>query len=259
MSVLLLKLIGYFSMTYDHLGFFGGDTMLRVIGRLAFPIFCFLIAQGCRNTKNIWKYIARLGALALISEIPYNYFVSGKLLHPSGQNVIWTLLLGLICISLRRVWKEKCGKFYVGAYVVTVIAFCMAANLFTTDYNYFGVMTIVIFDLFPMQTNKEKLFGSLAFIGLYAYRFASYGLYLFFTLNLKIEPALFPMLGRFLLNNIGDWELIKITSIAALPLLWFYNGKKGTLGDKKMDKVLNYIFYLYYPVHILLIALLYRL
>lgn len=244
-------------MTYDHVGFFLGEKVFRALGRVSLPIFCFLIAQGFRNTRSVPKYACRLLALAVLSEIPYNYFVSGSLIHISGQNVIWTLLLGLLCIWVMRIWRERVPRFSVPLSALTVLVFCMAANFLITDYNYFGVLLIVIFDRFPMDTQRDKLFATLSFVGLIAWRFVSCGLYQVLIAH-GFDPMKVTMIGRFFLTEIGEWEMIKILAIAALPILYFYNGKKGSLGDARMDKWLSVVFHLYYPCHLLLIALIYR-
>lgn len=256
LSVLLLKLLAYLSMTYDHVGFFLGETVFRGIGRLALPIFCFLIAQGFRNTRSVPKYALRLLLFAVISEIPYNYFVSGSILHIAGQNIMWTLLLGLLCIWCGRLLREHLPRFYAPLYILTVLLFCTAANFFITDYTYFGVMLVVIFDLFPMITRKEKMLAALSFALLYGWRFASHGIYLALT-EKGVDLMAFTGFGRFFLSSISDWELIKLFALAALIPLFFYNGKKGTLGDKRMDRVLNHLFYWYYPAHMIILALIY--
>lgn len=257
MSALVLKLIAYVTMTYDHFGFFLGEKVFRGIGRVSLPIFCFLIAQGFRNARSVPKYACRLLALALLSEIPYNYFVSGSLIHIAGQNVVWTLLLGLLCIWVMQLLREHVPRYSAPLSVLTVLVCCMAANLLITDYNYFGVLLIVIFDRFPLETQRDKLFATLSFTGLIAWRFVSCGLYRV-LLTHGIDPMKVTAIGRFFLTEIGEWEMIKILAIAALPILCFYNGKKGSLGDARMDKWLSVLFYLYYPCHLLLIALIYR-
>ena len=258
MSALILKLLAYLSMTYDHVGFCLNEPVFRGIGRLAMPLFCYFIAQGMRNTRSLPRYILRLSVLAILAEIPFNLFISGSILHIAGQNVIWTLLIGLVCIALGRELREKKPRLYPWLYPVIILIGCMIANFFVTDYNYYGVLLVVIFDLFPMQTASERVWGTLAVVGLNGWRFVSYGLYLLMKQN-GVDPLAFTPLGRFFLTSVGDWELIKLLSLLALPLIWLYNGKKGSLGDKRMDKWLGHLMNLYYPLHLLVLALIYSM
>ena len=111
----VLKLIAVITMLIDHTGYVFyafpafreplftalGETVtiyfiLRKIGRLAFPIYCFLIGEGLIHTRNPIKYLLRLLIFAILSEIPFNLMVSGQLLCPEHQNVFFTLLLGAL-------------------------------------------------------------------------------------------------------------------------------------------------------------------
>ena len=110
-----LKIIAVITMLTDHIGagilgriitmqgIYSGSvynvyTVMRYIGRLAFPIFCFLLVEGFMHTHNVKKYASRLFVFALISEIPFDLFVSGRIVDTSAQNVYFTLLIGLICM-----------------------------------------------------------------------------------------------------------------------------------------------------------------
>lgn len=112
-------------------------SVMRSIGRIAFPIFCFLLIEGFYHTRNFWKYAASLGIFALISEIPYNLLCSDALCYPERQNIFFTLLLGLIMIKLMQ---EK------GDDMAWRIIFLMGAGgiaqLFDMDYGMFGIMQI---------------------------------------------------------------------------------------------------------------------
>ena len=78
----LLKLIAMISMVFDHVGdnFFPGQTWMRIVGRIALPVFAFCIAEGFSHTHDRMKYLVRMGIFALISEVPFDLVTSGKVL-----------------------------------------------------------------------------------------------------------------------------------------------------------------------------------
>ena len=79
-----------------------GNQWLNTLGRLAYPIFAFLLVEGYFHTRSVKGYALRLLALALVSEIPFNLMYGSRLFYPVHQNVIWTLLIGLGCICLNE-------------------------------------------------------------------------------------------------------------------------------------------------------------
>ena len=104
-----LKWIAIVTMVIDHMGaiLYPTEMAFRYIGRISFPIFCFLLIEGFFHTRNIFKYMARLGAFALISEIPYDLAFKGKVLEFTHQNVFFTLFLGVLMMYV----LEKGGEW----------------------------------------------------------------------------------------------------------------------------------------------------
>ena len=112
MSALALKIIACVCMLLDHIGYFWGIDSLRIIGRLAFPIFVYMIYNGYRHTSNKGKYALRLAIFAVGTQIPFNLFCYGTLWYNNG-NVFFTLLAALLCLwSVDAMLKHKTLRWF---------------------------------------------------------------------------------------------------------------------------------------------------
>lgn len=80
---------------------------MRGAGRLAFPLFAFFIAEGFRHTRSAGRYAARLAVFALLAEVPFDLAIAGRPFAPEGQNVLFTLLLGLLALVWLKVWGGR--------------------------------------------------------------------------------------------------------------------------------------------------------
>ncbi len=149
-----LKLIAILSMTMDHVGAalfpnanIGGFEYLRVIGRLAFPIFCFLIVEGFFHTRDVRKYLVRLFLFALVSEVPFDVLFNNTGNLWAMQNIFCTLFLGLVAIYAIDDVREKKGQntFAISAILVAVAIVAHFANV---DYAELGIFYIVLFYLY---------------------------------------------------------------------------------------------------------------
>ncbi len=149
-----LQGLAVLSMTVDHIGavimrerqvpwvailrempaLFG----MRAIGRAAFPIFAFLLAQGMLHTRSRKRFILRLAVFALLSELPFDLAFYGVAFYPHHQNVFFTLCLGAVCIALVDHGGRAFGLF-------AILATALLAQLLYTDYAALGVMTILMF------------------------------------------------------------------------------------------------------------------
>jgi len=143
-----VKLIAVIAMVVDHLGavFFPGLLLLRVIGRLAFPIFAFGVAEGYHYTSNIGKYMVKMALLGIFSQLPYMF-----LFLINGLNIAFTFLVGLGLI-----WAVDKRKYW---YVAPILALPF---LFKMDYGIFGVLLVFSFHFF----RENKIRASLVSIGL---------------------------------------------------------------------------------------------
>lgn len=208
-------------MLLDHIGalFVPGYT-LRIIGRLSFPIFCFLIAEGAYHTRNPKRYALRLGLSALITELPYDLAFYGGW-NWNNQNVMVTLLCGFLVLWLLR--RE--GTVWLKLIVTAVLA--LMAEWMNADYGAEGVILIVLFGItreIPCQWLLRSLGMLLIFVTMSSpvlFRFAGF-------------PVTLQMLGVF----------------AMIPIA-LYSGKKTT-----NSKLALWGFYLFYPVHLVVLYLL---
>ena len=219
-----LKLIAICTMLIDHMGYtlFPGVMWLRCVGRVAFPIFCFLIAEGCVYTHDRKKYAARLLVFALLSEIPYNLMNSGMIWDPYDQNVLWTLLLGALVCWLMDWALKKCTPLSFVLTGAVMLAAYWLLEIGNTDYGGWGM-----------------LLGA-AFYGVHR---APSGAVV------KMIAQAFG-LAFFSIGVMGGYLSIELWSLAALVPIWLYNGQRGF-----SNKAVQYGFYAFYPVHILALSL----
>lgn len=113
-----LHILAMLFMLCDHLWatLFPAQEWLTCIGRLAFPIFAFMIAEGCYYTSNVKKYMQRLFLFAVISEIPFNLIMGSSAIYPFHQNVLWTFLLGLLSIQIIEKAKKETEAMDTASY-----------------------------------------------------------------------------------------------------------------------------------------------
>lgn len=196
---------------------------MRYIGRMAFPIYCFLLVEGFLHTRNVAKYAGRLTVFALISEIPFDLAISGQWWVYSSNNVFFTLVLGLLaiwCLSyvekFYEFWQEKqyepiLGKILaLSAGFIVIVGFgALADMVLFTDYGLGGIIAIAILYLFRGQR-------MIAFAGC--------------VMALTVITGEIELLAMFMLYPIMKYD--------------------GTRG-----KNMKYIFYAFYPAHLLLFAL----
>lgn len=224
MNSFVLKIIACICMLCDHVGdaIFGRLTFLNYIGRFSFIIFAFQIVQGYVHTRNIKKYITRLSFFALISQLPYMLFYY-NVFNTFAINVIFTLLFGLFTILI----YDKYNKF-VG--ISSCFLFGVIAEVCKFDYGFFGVFIIFIF----YALRNKKVIMSFIFILSTIFKY-------FLSILKYGIPSSYIFLGN-------PYSLcMYFTCLSIIPIL-LYNGKKG--------KDAKYLFYIFYPVHLLILALL---
>lgn len=139
-----LKMIALITMIIDHIGafLFPQYMILRIIGRISFPIFAFLVVEGFYHTRDVKKYMMRLAVFACISEIPFDLICTGKLLEFGHQNVFFTLFFGVLLMYFYD------SQYMTAAKVGCVVLILLAGDIFRTDYGAWGILMIFCFYLF---------------------------------------------------------------------------------------------------------------
>lgn len=138
-----LKIVACITMVMDHIGaFLVPQIWLRCVGRLAFPIFCFLLVEGFAHTKNPKGYGLRLLLGAILSELPYDLLLNDRISF-AHQNVMITLLLGFLMLQLIKNLSQSWHK------ILMVLPFYFVAEFLRCDYGGAGILTIAIFALIP--------------------------------------------------------------------------------------------------------------
>lgn len=160
-----IKIIAIITMLIDHIGYmmsylFYRDqeirfiaSIFRTIGRISFPLFCFLLVEGFIHTRDLKKYGLRLFLFALISEIPYDYAFSREInLH--SQNVFFTLFIGLCVMAMIKKYYHN----YI-AVAVSVAAGCGLSIVLSTDYSWMGILIITLLYYFRDDDIKKGIFA----------------------------------------------------------------------------------------------------
>lgn len=229
-----LHILAMAFMLCDHLWatIIPGNDWMTCLGRLAFPLFAFMLVEGYFHTRNLKKYALRLLVFAVISEVPFNLMMVSSPVFFFHQNVIWTLLIGLWMIHLNEKAKATgimkvrlpvaAGTLFLG-YVLGIVSFC--------DYNGAGVLMVLVFYFFRGRTPlciAAQLAG-MYFINFEMLKGLSYQVELFGT------TRFIPQQG--------------FAILAMIPIL-LYRGQKGY-----SSKWFQYLCYWFYPAHMLLLWL----
>ena len=197
--------------------------IMRYIGRMAFPIYCFLLVEGFLHTRNVAKYAGRLALFALISEMPFDLAIEGTWMSFAYSNVFFTLVLGLLAVwalsyieKFAEFWVEKQWEQILGriltrsaVFIVIIGVGAFAEMVLRTDYGLGGIVAIAV--LYLLRANKTIAFAAA-------------------VLALTIIT--------------GDIELLAMLMIVPVMM---YDGTRG--------KNMKYVFYVFYPAHLLVLAL----
>lgn len=201
------------------------DRVGRAIGRQAFPIFAFFIVEGFFHTRSRWRYLGRLAAFSAVSELPFwllNYT------GPIGErltrsvNVYATLALGLAAIWIvEAVYFHRDGGYpRILLCIAAVGGICLLAFRLNTDYDYIGIIAILILYIFRRAGRGNRTGSLIGCLGAWVW------------------------MGS---NNEYEWFALPAFLLCALC----YNGKRG--GSVRHRTAEKYFFYAFYPVHLLIL------
>ncbi|MBE6576385.1 MAG: conjugal transfer protein TraX [Ruminococcaceae bacterium] len=229
-----LHIMAMLFMLCDHLwgtNIFSNDW-LTCIGRIAYPIFAFMIVEGYFHTRSVKKYALRLLIFAVLSEIPFNLMIGSRIFYPLHQNVLWTFLISLGLIHLNETakaknkpWVQICTGF------ISVLAAYVLGILTLVDFYHAGILTVLVFYFFR-QRKWWSYIGQVLCL---------------WYINTE-------MLG----GLVYDIQLSGCTfsfhrqafALLALIPIWLYHGKQG-----HKNKALQYVYYLFYPLHLLILGI----
>lgn len=215
-----LKWIAILSMMTDHFAcvFLQEETrlyeFLRLLGRIAFPIYAFLLTEGFLHTTNVKKYLKRLFLFALLSEIPFNLAFYGNPFYPERQNVFFTLGIGLLgMFLLKKTHKPQEKEDFMDTFLKFFLisgSCCIAAYLLHADYGVIGVLSIL-----TLYLSRTRL-------------------------QLKNTPAYLMECGILCMISLSEAFAMIMT-----PILEAYDGNQGRKGNR-------WFFYVFYPAHLFL-------
>ena len=150
---------------FDHDFWSSLYTPIRYIGRLAFPIFCFLLVEGFLHTSNVKKYVRGIIIFALISEIPFNLGITGNLFSLQYQNVFWELAVGILAMICLEKIEEKYHNYFLQVIlrITVIVLFAAMAEVLNFDYGMYGIISIVALYTFRGNPVMQLLIGAISF------------------------------------------------------------------------------------------------
>ena len=276
-----LKLIALLTMTIDHIGYLlpysTTALIFRYIGRLALPLFCFMIAEGAIHTKNFNKYAFRLGlmasliSIAIIGSELIPYFKEQGFSMRDEGNIFIDLLLGAVTIYFLRQ-----NKWYIKLLAILPIAFGIASFVATalescgchghilwfpfflrTQYGWFAIVLIVGFYVAHYLSNIFiKYHSSISGISYDLYKGSNFErttLNIISVMALAVISLIYYILGQIMPTQYVFWDAImQLFAIVSGAFILLYNGLRGY--NKKW---FQYGSYLYYPIHMVILYLIF--
>ena len=238
MTSSLLHILAMFFMLLDHTWamLLPSQEWLTCLGRIAFPIFAFMTVEGYFHTRDFKKYMLRMLVFALISEIPFNLMYSGLIFYPYHQNVIWTFMLSLLLIHWIETVKKKGNKgLTIGVSLLACVLGFAGGFLAMLDYYGTGVLTVLVFYFFRERKWYNIVLTILCMWQIHVNMLGGY------YYNVEIFGMKFELMQQ------------TFAMLSLIPI-YLYNGKKGI-----RSKAFQYFCYSFYPAHMLLLYVIYRI
>lgn len=220
----MLKIIAALLMLIDHIGmtFFKDQFMLRIIGRLSMPLFAYCIAKGFYKTRSFKRYFMRMSAFAFISQIPYwmmMYAADQKSFRLMHFNIGFTFLGALITLYLYKEIKENtCPS--KGINFLLIAGILVGSTLLRCDYGAYAILVVIVFyEFYILRENVVLTFFMLV-----------------------VATGALIVMGR---SNQFEIQLFALPAIVIIL----------TVQDEPI-KGLKYFFYVFYPLHMLILSML---
>ena len=227
-----LHILAMTFMLMDHMWatVFSDYQWLTQVGRIAYPIFAFMLVEGFVHTSNFKKYMGRMLIFAVITEIPFNLMVADTVFYPYHQNVLWTFVIALLLMYINELAKKK-DKWWLT--LITAAATCLIGYILGivtfSDYNGPGVLMVLIFYFFRGRNWWNYV------LQLVAMYYINFELLRGLTINVELFGHSFELVQQGL-------------ALLALPFIWLYQGRRG-----KKTKAFQYFCYAFYPMHMLVL------
>ena len=245
-----LKILAAIFMVFDHVGvlLYPDVLWLRIVGRLSFPIFAFMIAEGAKYTKSKIRYFLSLSVLALICQLVYYFFDGGSLYMCILVTFSISILLIYLLQFVKKTFFDESKKAYVkmlallAFFAATVAVYLINTNDFSEktgiviDYGFAGIMVPVFASLFDFgDLNAPQSLKKFDIIPVRV---------------LSMSIGLLLLVYELSLANVPSLSSVQIFSLLSVPLLLLYSGKRGRFKMK-------WFFYVFYPLHLVAIYAIY--
>ena len=206
-----LKIIALVSMTFDHIGmmFFPFCSVFKIIGRLSFPIFAYMLAEGWKYTSNKKRYMSVIWLMGIVYQLFYYFFFYMGIFITYGLSLLLIWAIEYVVSNGKKSWLIS-PIIVIVVILIGCIEYIFPYSGFAIDYGLVGIMIPVL--IYFNKTKKDKI--------------------------------IFLFLGLLFLSLI--YKGVQFVSLLSVVLLFFYDGKRGI-------KCLKYFFYVYYPMHLVII------